>query len=118
MPPFFLADACTRLMSTGPPSMPRLSALWTGSWHPSKTPGNSRACGGIAAGPVSAGDLEGVRDTAWSAGDAAGADGVVFSVEVHEDLALERPDPARRSLSLPARHRRAPFVGARCRFSS
>jgi hypothetical protein len=31
MPPFFLAEACTRPMSTGPASMPRLSSLRTGS---------------------------------------------------------------------------------------
>ena len=31
MPPFLLAEACTRPMSTGPASMPRLSSLATGS---------------------------------------------------------------------------------------
>src|SRR5258705_9241091 len=38
-------------------------------------------------GAVGAGDLEGVRDASWGAGDAAGADRVLFPVQMHEDLA-------------------------------
>src|SRR5712671_2886758 len=40
-------------------------------------------------GAAGAGDLEGVRDASRGAGDAASADRVLFSVEVHEDLAVQ-----------------------------
>ena len=90
MPPFFMLEACTLAISTGPWSIPRWTSVATGF---TGVPVERLAAPGRVeaqhTGTIGAGDFEGVGDASRRAGDAADTDGVLLAIKVHDDLTLQ-----------------------------